>query len=457
MARPTPRVHLAVLLAAAVCAGCESDNPPPAPSPGNGNGGTITGSERIGWDQEASGSTQLATFRYAIYVDGTRSVVADANCESTAGANSFPCSGRLPAMSPGSHVLEIATFTETGGFIEGPRSAPLRVTVAGATRPVVEYTPLTSGERLTTSDGVQLTAELVVEGLQDVTDAALAPDGRLLIAERGGALVVHDNVAQPFRAAANASDGELLALALDPEFGRTGHVFGIQARPGAAFRLVRYRLFENQLIERMPVVRDVSASSEASAALRFGPDGRLYAAFDDGGSRELAARLSEWSGKILRLNKDGGTPDDQPSASPVFWSGLASPGGLDWSSEGSLWMTERGADGIERIRALATGDARPRRAGQRASYALPQALGAASLAFYESDAVRQFRGDLFVAAREGGYLLRVTFDSGDRTRAVQTEKLLENRLGSVRAVVCGPDGALYVASATAVWKLALLR
>ena len=93
----------------------------------------------------------------------------------------------------------------------------------------------------------------------------------------------------------------------------------------------------------------------------------------------------------------------------------------------------------------------------KTSYVLPPPVGAASLAFYRGDAVQELRDDLFVAARKGGYLLRVRFDRDDSTRAITTEKLLEGRLGEVRAVAAAPDGALYVASATAVWRLQPVR
>jgi glucose/arabinose dehydrogenase len=203
----------------------------------------------------------------------------------------------------------------------------------------------------------------------------------------------------------------------------------------------------------MPLVRDVPASAEPSAELRFGPDGNLYAALDDGGSRDAAARLSEWNGKILRLSADGSTPADQPAASPVFWSGLRGPTGLDWTSDtATLWMAERGADGVERIRALSTGPERPRRAGQRATYVLPQPLGAGGLAFYRGGAIRPFSGNMFLAAREGGYLLRIRFDEQDALRAVSSEKLLEGRIGQPRAVVSTSDGSLYVATESAVWR-----
>jgi glucose/arabinose dehydrogenase len=440
---------LAILLAAA----CGNSRPPTPSPPGTGNGETITGRERIGWDQPASSTAELATFRYAIYVDGARSEVAEATCAPTAGAAGFPCSGRLPTMAPGSHTIELASFYESGGIIESQKSVALRVTVTGATAPVAAA-PLQPGDVVTTSDGVRLAADLLVSGLEDAVDVAVAPDGRLVIAERAGRVrIVHG--ARVGDALQPATDGGLLSLALDPTFSRTGHLFAIHTAAGA-FRLVRYRVVDGVLIDRMALMRDVPAAAEPSAALRFGPDGKLYAAFDDGGSRDAAAKLSEWNGKVLRLNPDGRTPDDQPAASPVFWSGLRSPRALDWTADhAALWMVAQGPDGLERIRALVTGVERPRRAGQRASYVLPQPLGARGLACYRGDAVRQFAGDLFIAASDAAYLLRVRFDPLDPLRAVSSERLLEGRIGEVRSVAVSADGALYVASASAVWRLAL--
>ena len=439
--------------------GCGDSRPPTPSPPGTGGGETITGRERLGWDQPASSTAELATFRYAIYVDGVRSEVPDPACGATAGAGGFACSGRLPPMNAGGHTLELAAFYESGGIIESARSAPLRVTVTGATRPVVA-TPLQPGEVIATADGVRLTADLLVSGLDDVVDVAIAQDGRLFVAERAGRVrVVQSSTvtdalsgsAQDPRAPRHG-DGDILALTLDPAFARTGHLFAVH-RPGNALRLVRYRIVDNRLIDRMALIRDIPAAAEASAALRFGPDGKLYAAFDDGGSRDAAARLSDWRGKILRLNTDGRTPDDQPAASPVFWSGLRSPRGLAWTAAGGpLWLAEEGPDRVERIRALITGPERPQRAAQRASYALPRPLGARSIAFYRGDAIRPFIGDLFIAASEAGYLLRVRFDPSDPLRAVSSERLLEGRLGQVRAVTSF-GGALYVASDSGVWRL----
>lgn len=447
--------RLAWLLLLVLTVGCGNSRPPTPSPPGTGTGETITGRERVGWDQPAASAAELATFRYAMYVDGVRFELAEISCAPVATATGFACSARLPAMSNGSHTLEVAAFYDSDGIIESAKSPALRVTVTGVA-PTSNAAPLQSGDVVTTADEVHLAADLLVSGLEDVADIAVADDGRIFIAERNGRLRIAAGD-QVFEALGGADESArethgLLSLALDPNFNRTGYIFVVHT-VGRAFRIVRYRLAEGRLLERMPLVRDVPSSADASAALRFGPDRSLYAALDDGGSRDAASKLSEWSGKILRFNPDGTTPEDQPAASPVLWSGLKAPRGLAWTAETStLWMAERGADDVERIRAFASGTERPRRAAQRATYVLPQPLGAGALAFYRGDAVRPFRGNMFLAAREGGYLLRIRFDEQDTLRAVSSEKLLEGRIGQVRSVVTGVDGRLYVATESAVWR-----
>jgi len=443
----------ACLLIALLSAACQKNNPaPPSPGPGGGNGETISGRERLGWDQPAPSTAELATYRYAVYVDNVRAEMGEINCGSSAGANGYQCSGRLPAMSTGAHRIELATFVQSGdSTLESTRSPALQVTVTGATSPV-DIVPLEDGQTVETADGVHLEAQIVAAGLDGPSDLAIAPDGRLFVAQRTG-VVVLDRGAQ----AALTGTGPILSMALDPDFARTRHVFLVESvllHGRYSFRTSRYRELGGRLVERMVLLPEITASSVPSATLRIGPDGKLYAAFDDGGSADAAAKLSEWNGKILRLEKDGRTPDDQPSASPVLVSALKSPRGLAWTPDAStLWLAEFAVDGIERLRAIATTSERPRRAGQRASYTLPDRVGLASMAVHTGEGIPRFEGDLWIAAREAGYVLRVRFDAEDRRRAVTTERLLENRVGPVHAVTIAADGSLLFATATEVWRL----
>ena len=95
-------------------------------SPGSGE--TITGNERFGWEQPAADAGELATFRYALYVDDARSEAAEVSCDAAASGGRFPCTSRLPAMAAGTHTLQVAAFVVDGGVVrESARSASVRV------------------------------------------------------------------------------------------------------------------------------------------------------------------------------------------------------------------------------------------------------------------------------------------------------------------------------------------
>src|SRR3954469_11421770 len=93
------------------------------PAPPN-NGETITGTERFGWDQQAADAGELATFRYALYLDEVRSEAADVSCDAGAASGRFACTSRLPSMPAGAHTLQVAAFViDAGDVRESARSA----------------------------------------------------------------------------------------------------------------------------------------------------------------------------------------------------------------------------------------------------------------------------------------------------------------------------------------------
>lgn len=104
-------------------------NTPEAPNATPTPPGNVTGAERLGWTQTAADSRELSIFHYAIYIDGTRAELAGASCQPPASRSSgdFDCIAPLPAMSAGTHTLELITFIVDGNVIESPRSAPLLV------------------------------------------------------------------------------------------------------------------------------------------------------------------------------------------------------------------------------------------------------------------------------------------------------------------------------------------
>ena len=114
---------LTILIGALVVTACGGRSPS---APGGGE--AISGSERFGWDQPAADAAELATFRYAIYVDEVRSEATGVSCASAVVNGRFPCSSSLPSMSSGTHTLSVASFVIDAGVTrESSRSAAISV------------------------------------------------------------------------------------------------------------------------------------------------------------------------------------------------------------------------------------------------------------------------------------------------------------------------------------------
>jgi hypothetical protein len=113
-----------VAVAVGACAGTGSS------SGSSGEPQVLTGNERFGWDQLATSRDELTSFRYALYVDGTRVEASEVTCGNTPSAAGYPCTCRLPQMAPGPHTLQVAAFVSEGDVVkESSRSEPVRVTV----------------------------------------------------------------------------------------------------------------------------------------------------------------------------------------------------------------------------------------------------------------------------------------------------------------------------------------
>jgi glucose/arabinose dehydrogenase len=461
-------------VALAFAIACSKQTPAPAPPvvtpPSSGE--TINGTERIGWAQRAGDAVELSTVKYAMYVDGVRSELAGATCDATSTADGFACSAKLPPLTAGAHTLELASLVVDGSVLESARSSALRVTVTAAiadtsstAKPAVIEAVAWPEETAILVDGARLKVELVAGDLNQPTDLAFAPDGRLLIAQRDGTIrsVRDGTLSEPSRVSDTFGRGDrLLAIAVDPDFARTRFLFAIYTSHGSAeagrditFTLARVREVSGTLGDRAVLLDGIrAAASNPAAALRFGADGKLYAAFDDGGEPERAGDLSSSNGKILRLNADGTTPDDQAGASPLYASAFRSPAGLDWHPQTRmLWVTDRLGPAIAAVGTDSGRAAKKARGTVQQRLSLPAASPPSSAAFARGTRIPALAGNLLIASSEGRHLLRVRFDPLNPSRVATWEPLLLNVVGPVVAVVSGPDGAIYFATPRSVGRL----
>jgi glucose/arabinose dehydrogenase len=420
----------------------------------------ITGRERLAWDQNGAGPEALAPLGWAIYIDDKRSELQGSTCEPASSGVGLTCSAPLPPLAPGSHTLQLGAYVPIGEILaQTRRSALLQVFV---TSTATTLSSLSRDVAFTTADHVRLRAEVIADGLDSPTDLAFTADNRIFIAERAGRVrVVRAGRlnAAPALTLPATRETALLGLAMDPSFDRTRFVYLLYtetSRTGAAaFSVARFREVNDTLADRVVLLDEVQTSAtHARGALRFGPDGKLYVALDNDGNDRLADDPGSFNGKVLRLNLDGTTPDDQAGATPVWASGLQSPGGLDWQpATSTLWLADTRTDGTGRLSAVVAISDPSKRGAIRVAYPLPSLFGASGAAFYRSALIPGFRNNLLVSVDEGRDLVRIQFDERDPTRMTSIESLLSSRLGTLRALGVAPDGTIHICTTDALVRL----
>jgi glucose/arabinose dehydrogenase len=433
--------------------------------PGDPDATRVTGTERLGWNQQAANPAEVGRLQYAIYVDDARSVLMNAACGTAAGPDGFDCSAPLPPLAPGAHTLALTAFVVDGAVVhESPRSGSIRVVMAGATSLNSESA---SSMAVVTSDGIALNLERITEGLELPSDIAFSSDGTMFVSERRGTVrIVRDGRLLPDPAIDVSSEvtlphGGLLAVALDPKFDETGFLYALYAadapRDGLEFMLTRFRGVRDRFGERAVLLDRISASPEgASGALRIGQDGKIYVALDNADDSRSAGSFASYNGKVLRFNLDVTTPSDQALFTPIYSLDHPRPRALDWHPiSGDLWVVDSMEPSGGRLSAV-NGQNDEQRGGAgapRTAYSLPKGTGASSAAFYRGGLMPAFRGDLFIAAEMSRELMRLQFDPNNPARVTAVERLLTNDIGPLRVVAEGPAGALYLATDTALYTL----
>ena len=148
------------------------------------------------------------------------------------------------------------------------------------------------------------------------------PDGRLLVAQQGGAVRVVQSdgtlLGPPMLTVTVVSlqDLGLLGVVAHPQFASNGfiYVYYTTAQGGTHNRISRFTVSGNTASGEV-VLADlptVSSNIHGGGALRFGTDGKLYVGVGDAGVSMNAPNLSTPLGKLLRFNDDGSIPSDNP-------------------------------------------------------------------------------------------------------------------------------------------------
>ena len=328
----------------------------------------------------------------------------------------------------------------------------------------------------------QVKAELVNGELKNPWGMAFLPDGKILVTEKEGKIVLLEN-GQIINAnvaggpqSKEQGQGGLLDIELHPDFENNRWVYFTYASGegegnGAMTALARAQWngtsFENleQLYKGSP---NTTAGQHFGSRIAFDAQNHVYFSIGDRGNRDNNPQdITRDGGKVYRLNDDGSIPADNPfvgqtgAREAVYSYGHRNPQGLATNPEtGDIWEHEHGPQGGDEVNLIKAGanygwpvitygvnyggapitDETAREGmEQPVTYWVPS-IAPCGMAFVQNSKYDGWDGDLIVGSLKFSYLVRLVIEDN---KVVKEEKIAEG-IGRVRNVEMGNDGYLYV-------------
>lgn len=202
--------------------------------------------------------------------------------------------------------------------------------------------------------------------------------------------------------------------------------------------------------------------------LLFLPDKTLLISLGDRGHRPNGQDLTTHPGSLIRINEEGGVPEDNPflnkkSHQPETYSfGHRNIQGLAFDEKNNrIWSVEHGPLGGCELNAIDPGKnygwaevtyGRNYRTGTKigegikrkdveepAYYWMPS-NAPSGMAFYDNSIFPKWKGNLFVSSLTFNLISRLELNDN---LVVNEERLVNNRYGRIRHVQVGPDGLIY--------------
>ena len=197
------------------------------------------------------------------------------------------------------------------------------------------------------------------------------------------------------------------------------------------------------------------------------PDGTLFLTIGDRGDRPSAQDRSVHNGSVIRVNRDGSVPRDNPFVGqagilPEIWSfGHRNAQGAGLDLAGNLWLSEHGARGGDEVNLvrkganygwpeisygrhysggkIGTGTARD--GMEQPELYWDPSIAPSGLLVYSGALFPEWKGDIFVGSLKFDYIARLEGVPLTEVQQIQTDETLR-----VRDIVEGPDGAIWFIS-----------
>ncbi len=338
----------------------------------------------------------------------------------------------------------------------------MKVTVIVCSLVVFGMIPLAFGESY---PEMGIKVDVVADNLKIPWAIDFAPDGRIFFTERVGIVNVIENgeVKQIMSLGVGGGEGGMLGVTLDPNFDENHYIYiyyTYNELLGIKNRLVQYSESNNVLTEERVLIEGIpGAPYHDGGRIKFGPDGMLYVTTGDAVQPDLSQDVNSVAGKILRINSDGTTPEDNPFGSAVYSIGHRNPQGIAWDESGNLIATEHGPSGWigvahDEINLIVPG----------ANYGWPDVFGdqtkegltnpilhsgddtwaPSGSTFYYGKEMPMFDGKYFASALRGQHIHMIQFD--ENFDVTYHGELFSGDFGRIRDVTSGPDGLYFMTS-----------
>jgi glucose/arabinose dehydrogenase len=198
-----------------------------------------------------------------------------------------------------------------------------------------------------------------------------------------------------------------------------------------------------------------------------GPDGHVFLSIGDRGDRPSAQDVGRHNGSIIRLNRDGTVPADNPlvgraGAQPEIWSwGHRNSQGLALDEKGRLWTNAHGARGGDEVNLIRKGrnygwpvisygrhysgarigEGTTKAGMEQPAFYWDPSIAPSGLVIYSGKLWPEWEGDFLNGSLKFGLISRLT---GDPLR--EAERIAGDATARVRALEEAPDGAIWMIS-----------
>ncbi len=354
---------------------------------------------------------------------------------------------------------------------------------------------------------IALDVKTITSELNHPWGLAFLPDGRALVTEKVGRMrlvTMGGKVSPPIGGLPGIDErqgGGLLDVEVDPDFRQNHLIYFVYSEArgnGAGTTVARARLVirpgpdprletfdkgaalvgdrgQRVTVENLKILFRQTPTEDSyrsfGSRIAFGRGQTMFITTGDldfDPYRPLVQDLRTDIGKVIRINRDGTVPKDNPfrhrkGARPEIWAvGFRNPLGGAVDAHGDLWTTEngpRGGDELNHVRGgknygwpvITYGEeysGKPVEGGitQKAGMEQPvyywdPVIAPSGLMFYTGKLFPEWKGSIFVGSLRQQHLVRLSVKDD---RVVGEERLLTDLHERIRAAVQGPGGAIYV-------------